>query len=156
MTDLSRFNYKKLSLEDRMRLREVRKELQRLWFPPMERHIKEWRRKTGINSSIGLKVFSNLKRKEKEQFFADAHTFIRLIKNARKAENKPPISVYSDLLKKAYSLFGINARSTIREIQKRYRQLVLQNHPDRGGNAETFLHIMAAYRSICRYKNKLE
>jgi hypothetical protein len=34
-------------------------------------------------------------------------------------------------------------------VQKRYRELVLANHPDRGGDHDTFVRINAAWSYLC-------
>ena len=151
MADLSRFNYKKLSLEDRQRLREVRKKIRLLWFPPMEQEIRTWRRKTGINSSIGIKEFSELNRNEKERFFSDAEVFVRLVENASKRWYRKQFPRSPDSLENAFVLLGLQNKSPFYQVQKRYRQLVLKYHPDKGGNPETFVQISNAYRTICNH-----
>jgi len=44
----------------------------------------------------------------------------------------------------ALGVLGLPGRATRREIQRRYRALVLQHHPDRGGNPETFRNVVEA------------
>jgi len=156
MTDLSRFNYKKFSPEDRLRLRELRKKLARLWYPPMENEIRAWRRRTGINSSQGLKEFSNLSRREKKRFFSDAEVFIRLIENASNTWYRKNFPSYEDSLEKAYLTLDLESDASLGVVRKRYYRLVLKSHPDRGGNPEEFIQIINAYRRICTQAEKKE
>ncbi|KPK87088.1 hypothetical protein AMJ80_12575 [bacterium SM23_31] len=154
MTDLSRFNYKKFSLEDRHRLRELRKKLRRLWFPPMENDIRAWRRRSGINSSRGLKEFSELSRHEKERFFTEAEVFIRLIENASSVWYRRNFPTGENSLMRAYFTLDLENYAPLCEVRKRYHRLVLKSHPDRGGNPEEFIKIINAYRQI--YANSAE
>lgn len=158
MPNLSRFNYKKFSPEDRLRLRELRKKLVRLWYPPMENEIRAWRRKTGVNSSLGLKEFSNLSRNEKKRFFSDVEAFTRLIENAGSAWYRRKFPVYPETsgMEKAYLILDLKSDAPLYEVRKRYHRLVLKSHPDRGGNPEEFIQIINAYRRICARTEKNE
>ncbi|MFC1557396.1 DnaJ domain-containing protein [candidate division KSB1 bacterium] len=149
MTDLSRFNYKKFSLEDRERLRELRKRLRQLWFPPMEKEINEWRRRSGVNSSRGLREFAQLSREEKVRFFADAHVFIRLIENASSEWYRRKFSLKEGSLERAYRALHLDTDAPFGKVRKQYRHLVLKSHPDRGGRPQEFVEIVSAYRLIC-------
>jgi len=40
--------------------------------------------------------------------------------------------------KKYYELLGVEKTATYDEIRKAFRKLALKNHPDRGGDKETF------------------
>lgn len=51
---------------------------------------------------------------------------------------------------KALEILGFTEKDkpSINEIKKRFRKLLLKNHPDKGGKTETFLHINQAYRIL--------
>ena len=156
MTGLSRFNYKTFSLEDRLRLRELRKRLRQLWYPPMEQEIRVWRRRTGINSSSGLKEFASLTRHEKERFFSDSEDFLRLVENASSAWYRKKFSWREDSPERAYLMLNLKNNVPLCEVRKRYHRLVLKFHPDRGGNPEDFIQIINAYHRICSHEEKKE
>ena len=47
-----------------------------------------------------------------------------------------------------YKLLGVNPNSSQGEIKKAFRRLSLKHHPDRGGDAEEFKKINAAYETL--------
>ena len=47
-----------------------------------------------------------------------------------------------------YSILGINKQSSADEIKKAYKKLVMEHHPDRGGNHDMFAKINAAYEVL--------
>ena len=47
-----------------------------------------------------------------------------------------------------YDVLGVNKNSSMEEIKKAYKILALQNHPDKGGDAEKFKEINQAYEMI--------
>ena len=53
-----------------------------------------------------------------------------------------------DALDECYRTLGVEHSSSNGEITKAYRTLSLKNHPDKGGNKETFLKINAAVEVI--------
>eukprot|EP01038_Epipyxis_sp_PR26KG_P005321 gene5321-7386_t len=52
-------------------------------------------------------------------------------------------SIYGN--KTLYEIFDITSNSTQDEIKRAYRKLALKNHPDKGGNEETFKAISVVY-----------
>lgn len=49
-----------------------------------------------------------------------------------------------------WSILGIAIGSSINEIKKAFRLLALQYHPDKGGDANTFMKIQAAYYTLSK------
>ena len=47
-----------------------------------------------------------------------------------------------------YTILGVPRTATADEIKKAYRKKAMANHPDRGGNAETFKQINEAYDTL--------
>ncbi len=148
MKDISSVHFRKYSPEDRESLKNIRKKLRRLWFPPMDKEIRAWRNKTGINSAKGLTEFAKLSRVEKENFFKDVEIFVRLVENAAERWYEKLYSTAGDTVKEAYSILGIKEDSSPQLIKKRYYQLILKSHPDRGGSPDDFVRILNAYRKI--------
>jgi len=151
--DLSQFNYKKFSPEDRLRIRELRFEIRKLWYPPRDPEIKAWRRKAGINSATGVREFARLSREEKTAFFEKARKFIEEIE-------RQSATYYREISKKArasgedpFGILDVSPESDLEIIKKQYRRLVLKHHPDHGGNPEDFIRINEAYRKIIRMRN---
>ena len=131
---IGRFNYKKFSPEDRIRIRELRMKMRELWLLERRKEIKEWRRRVGINAVGELAYFSSLSRKQKQGFFNRAYKFIDEIK--------------SETRKYCCQILGVKEESKLKEIKKSYRMLVLIHHPDHGGNPETFIRIHEAYKFL--------
>lgn len=147
---IGRFNYKRFSPEDRIRLRKLRIKIAELWLPDKETEIKEWRKKVGINSFGGLKSFADLSREQKQNFFNQAHKFIEEIHTE---ELKIPVNINMSIEEKQkYYCFilGVNIESKPEEIKKGYRRLVQIHHPDHGGEAEIFIKIKEAYENLVR------
>lgn len=56
-----------------------------------------------------------------------------------------------------YKLLGIDKYSTLKEIKKKYRKLMIETHPDKCGNDIRCKEITEAYREVLQYKlNMLE
>jgi curved DNA-binding protein CbpA len=53
-----------------------------------------------------------------------------------------------------YQILGISYSANLKEIRMRFKELVLINHPDRGGHSESFDIIKRAYSYIFLYKKK--
>ena len=56
-----------------------------------------------------------------------------------------------------HDLLGVDKDATWEEVKKAYRKKTLENHPDRGGDSETFRQIKDAYETLAkdpRYANK--
>jgi preprotein translocase subunit Sec63 len=53
-----------------------------------------------------------------------------------------------------YATLEIEKTDSQEEIKKAYRKMALKNHPDRGGNAETFKQIGKAYRILSNERAK--
>lgn len=49
-----------------------------------------------------------------------------------------------------WSILGIAVNASINEIKKAFRLLALLHHPDKGGNAEMFMKIQAAYYTLTK------
>lgn len=47
-----------------------------------------------------------------------------------------------------YQILGVSPKATAAEIQKEYRALALQHHPDNGGDAGKFKEINRAYETL--------
>ncbi len=145
---IGKFNYENFSPEDRIRMRELRLEIRGLWFPERKNEVKEWRRKVGINAKGELDYFAHLTRKQKQEFFDRAHKFIEEIKSESRKKFE---HIYKNFkLTKDYCLkiLGVSEDSTLKEIKKNYRKLVMIHHPDRGGNPETFIKLNEAYKYL--------
>lgn len=44
-----------------------------------------------------------------------------------------------------WSLLGVSSRATEEELKAAYRKKAIETHPDRGGDADTFRRVVAAY-----------
>ena len=147
---IKRFNYKKFSPEDRIRLRKLRIKIAGLWASERETEIREWRKKVGINAFGELKYFAGLSREQKTEFFKQAYKFIRNIKSEER--KKPPDAVRSGKDKREYYCFvlGINRDARLADIKKRYRKLVQIHHPDHDGDSALFIKIKEAYEFLIK------
>jgi len=47
-----------------------------------------------------------------------------------------------------YQVLGVDREASKLELKKRFRQLSLENHPDKGGDPETFMKIRKAYEAL--------
>ena len=47
-----------------------------------------------------------------------------------------------------YQVLGVDREASKVELKKRFRQLSLENHPDKGGDSETFMKIRKAYEAL--------
>jgi DnaJ family protein A protein 2 len=47
-----------------------------------------------------------------------------------------------------YTILGVPRTASPEEIKKAYRKKAMHNHPDRGGDAETFKQINEAYDTL--------
>ena len=47
-----------------------------------------------------------------------------------------------------YEVLGVDREATKGELKKRFRQLLLENHPDKGGDPEKFMKIRKAYEAL--------
>jgi curved DNA-binding protein CbpA len=47
-------------------------------------------------------------------------------------------------------VLGLHRGATVEEIKARFRELALQHHPDRGGDAAAFQRVKDAYDSALR------
>jgi DnaJ-domain-containing protein 1 len=61
-----------------------------------------------------------------------------------------PDSSYSFVIEpeKEYKILGLETDATDAEVKKRYRDLIKQNHPDKGGDPKEFMKIRKAYTKI--------
>lgn len=46
------------------------------------------------------------------------------------------------------SMLGLSQGATLEDIKKRFRELALKYHPDRGGDSEKFIEILEAYKRL--------
>lgn len=51
----------------------------------------------------------------------------------------------------AYRVFDLRMTASETELKNAYRTLVLKNHPDKGGDPNTFMHIQEAFEKITEY-----
>jgi len=142
-----------ITREDRKRLREFRYKLQELWYPPLEEEIKEWRSKAGVNSLSGTKEFAYLSSEKRLRFFSEADAFIHLVEQLSRSWRREKFPVIKDEQKNSYMILGLDESASLSDIRKRYRRLVLESHPDRGGDPDRFIRIMNAYHRICVFFN---
>lgn len=49
-----------------------------------------------------------------------------------------------------WTLLGVSSRATEEELKAAYRKKAIETHPDRGGDAETFRRVVAAYAEARR------
>ncbi|MBI4530601.1 MAG: J domain-containing protein [Candidatus Latescibacteria bacterium] len=61
---------------------------------------------------------------------------------------RPPVWENDPVALHALSLLGLDERATPTDIKKRWRKLAQKLHPDKGGNAETFIRIRTAYETL--------
>lgn len=47
-----------------------------------------------------------------------------------------------------YEILGLKRGATLKEIKAKFRELAMKTHPDKGGNAETFIRINTAYEAL--------
>lgn len=52
----------------------------------------------------------------------------------------------------ARDVMGITPQTSINNIMKRYKELLLERHPDTGGTHESFLQLKEAYDYVCNYE----
>ena len=55
-----------------------------------------------------------------------------------------------------YKLLNINKYSSIDDIKKAYKKLILKHHPDKGGSNSRFIEVNEAYHRILQCKYKIE
>ncbi len=48
-----------------------------------------------------------------------------------------------------WNILGLIPPKTKKELKKRYRQLILKHHPDKGGDSEQFVKITNSYNTLC-------
>ena len=59
-----------------------------------------------------------------------------------------PRKVSRDRPQSAWAVLGLSPGATLIEVKRAFRQKALETHPDRGGNAETFLRVQRAYEKL--------
>ncbi len=47
-----------------------------------------------------------------------------------------------------FELLGLSRNCTIDELKQRFRRLAIKHHPDKGGDAEKFAELRAAYDKV--------
>lgn len=140
---INRFDHKKFSPGDRIRIRELRIKLRELWLPEKEKEINLWRRKFGINAKGEISDFIHFTRDQKERFFKEAESFIYIIQSEMAKSFR-----YLSLPKTVEScceVLGLPDDVKQEDIRKKFRKLVLTCHPDRGGDPNDFIRIYEAY-----------
>jgi len=58
-------------------------------------------------------------------------------------------------LSNPYKILGVVEADTLTFIKRRYRQLAMKNHPDKGGNPDKFKEIKEAYETIVKEKSEI-
>jgi hypothetical protein len=53
-----------------------------------------------------------------------------------------------------YRVLGVSPYDTAEAIKKRYRELALEKHPDRGGSADAMRELNAAYEQVTRHRER--
>ena len=53
-----------------------------------------------------------------------------------------------------YSVLGLNSNSSETDIKRKYKQLILKHHPDKGGDVKKFQTIQKAYESLINSQTK--
>lgn len=48
-----------------------------------------------------------------------------------------------------WKILGLIPPKTKQELKKKYRQLCLQHHPDKGGNSQDFIRLTDSYNTLC-------
>lgn len=48
----------------------------------------------------------------------------------------------------SHAILGVSSKASKEEIKRAYHKLCLIHHPDKGGNAETFIRIKSAYEQL--------
>jgi len=74
--------------------------------------------------------------------FTRSETFEQNYRYVKKEE--PILQITND-----WKILGLIPPKTKKELKKRYRQLILKHHPDKGGNSEQFVKITDSYNTLC-------
>jgi hypothetical protein len=77
------------------------------------------------------------KKKQQEELRYNTFYFIFYNEETRYPENND------------WSILGLVPPKTKKEIKKKYRQLCLTHHPDKGGNSQDFINITNSYNNLC-------
>ena len=142
---IRRFNYKKFSPEDRIRIRELRVKLRQLWFPEKKKEINLWRRKFGINAKGEISDFVHFSREQKEKFFQEAERFIYIIQSGMIRSFRDADGSFHKTRESCCEVLGLSSNAQRSEIKKKFRTMVQKCHPDRGGDPGDFIRIYEAY-----------
>lgn len=71
--------------------------------------------------------------------------------------HRPPASVQVSLAESA-ALFGVSVdalkKMDCRALTRQYRRMAMQHHPDKGGDAEHFLRLSAAFHKLLKRKSR--
>ena len=65
-----------------------------------------------------------------------------------------PFSVPQDELAQAHGVFELPAPSSAQQVKQRYRSLVQQHHPDKGGDTANIQAVNQAFLILQRYYGK--
>lgn len=104
---------------------------------PLRETIKNALKSEGMQHFLAMckKLFADWQEKGFEQAFED---FARDFKDNFDVDGE----------ENAYKVLGLKEGATISEVKKAYRKLALQNHPDKGGDAEKFREIQEAHETL--------
>jgi hypothetical protein len=84
------------------------------------------------------------------------HDFLQDFMNRHRV-HRPPASVQVSLTESA-RLFGVSVEALkkmdCRSLTRQFRRMALQHHPDKGGEAEHFVRLSAAYRKLLNHKSR--
>ena len=90
--------------------------------------------------------------KSKNAFVKAAYELIKK-RRAEEAGRKTQATKDTSGTENDYTILGIKSTATDGEIRTAFRKLSLKNHPDKGGDAEEFKKISAAYDRIALSRN---
>lgn len=55
-----------------------------------------------------------------------------------------------------YDILGVKTTTPQKEVKKKFRQLSMEHHPDRGGDKKMFNDLMQAYKYVSAINKKLD
>ncbi len=90
--------------------------------------------------------------KSKNAFVKAAYELIKK-RRAQEATSKAQAARDSSRKENDYTILGIKETATDGEIRTAFRKLSLKHHPDKGGDAEEFKKLSAAYDRIALSRN---
>ena len=86
---------------------------------------------------------------KEETFYSDSNYFENPFADERQ-EHTDFEEYYPLRRSNSYEVLGLDRDSSKEEIKMKFRELALENHPDRGGSHEEFIKIREAYEQLMR------